>query len=992
MRYLITLLLAALSLNAVGQTNQNYNPDYDNDGAISVNDLLGFLSIFGDIWASEDVIMGCTYPDAAAYNPLATMDDGSCSFTVDCACVLNGSSTLDNCGTCDDDTSNDCTQDCSGTWGGTSVLDECGVCGGGGIAVGECDCEGNILDECGICGGLGIAEGECDCDGNVLDECGICGGSGIPDGDCDCDGNVLDECGICGGLGIAEGECDCDGNVLDECGICGGDGASCDCDVPTNDECAGATVLVTGDTYTGSTCCASQESVDIPWGEFGIAYGVWFTFNSENFEVFYFSATTSQYPLNLGFMGSGDCATVSPGLACQGFSQTCSGVSDVLYDLEPNTNYYALIWTTDINTCTDFEFSINGAIFDCTDATATNYNPAATHDDGTCDFTGVVPANDICDNAEALVCNSVTVGSTGGATILGSPIGVAGCETAPGTGVWYSFVGDGQLHNLSTCGSAIDSKINIYTADVDCGGGGIDVPPADACGEGLVTVHYSVGNGSWDSEISWTLSDASGEVASGGAPVTGSVCLPEGDYTLMMTDSYGDGWNGGSATFTNGLGEVIGFFSLDTGSAGSGTLNVASYSMDPFYQAGDFICFASASSNVSSVCTYYDENDVYVNPDYENDVSLEFVSSVGTIYYVLVGSEGAAGTFDITFDCAPIVEGCMDDIACNFDPLANFSSDTCEFSTCAGCMDAAACNYDSLAAYEDGSCVYEFDECGVCGGSGYTDECGTCDNDPSNDCIPDCNGDLGGTAVLDECGVCGGDNSSCVFECGNQFPYQGYDYNTVQIGEQCWFSENLRATSYNDGTLISEVTDDVMWSALDSGARCSYQNDLTLAETYGYLYNGYTAISSLNICPVGWRVPTDWDGTGNSNAEGFDFGDLSVFIQNQGYELSEVGIALKSTLGWPMDDQATDEFGFTAIAGGFRTSQGEFTDIEDTGMWWSSSVNTWYGANDNGQVVFPNSSGLPPVPTGRAIMSGATAFYLSIYHTRVGRSIRCVEE
>ena len=34
------------------------------------------------------------------------------------------------------------------------------------------------LDECGVCGGDGIALGDCDCDGNVLDACGVCGGDG----------------------------------------------------------------------------------------------------------------------------------------------------------------------------------------------------------------------------------------------------------------------------------------------------------------------------------------------------------------------------------------------------------------------------------------------------------------------------------------------------------------------------------------------------------------------------------------------------------------------------------------------------------------------------------------------------------------------------------------------------------------------------------------------------------------------------------------------
>jgi hypothetical protein len=57
MRYLITLLFAALSLNAVGQTNQNYNPDYDADGVIGVSDILGILSTFGDTWDSGDTMV-----------------------------------------------------------------------------------------------------------------------------------------------------------------------------------------------------------------------------------------------------------------------------------------------------------------------------------------------------------------------------------------------------------------------------------------------------------------------------------------------------------------------------------------------------------------------------------------------------------------------------------------------------------------------------------------------------------------------------------------------------------------------------------------------------------------------------------------------------------------------------------------------------------------------------------------------------------------------
>jgi hypothetical protein len=67
------------------------------------------------------------------------------------------------------------------------------------------------------------------------------------------------------------------------------------------------------------------------------------------------------------------------------------------------------------------------------------------------------------------------------------------------------------------------------------------------------------------------------------------------------------------------------------------------------------------------------------------------------------------------------------------------------------------------------------DECGVCGGDNSScadcagvingnsvlDNCNICDSDLSNDCVPDCAGTWGGSSVDDECGVCGGNNSTC---------------------------------------------------------------------------------------------------------------------------------------------------------------------------------------------------------------------------------------
>ena len=100
-----------------------------------------------------------------------------------------------------------------------------------------------------------------------------------------------------------------------------------------------------------------------------------------------------------------------------------------------------------------------------------------------------------------------------------------------------------------------------------------------------------------------------------------------------------------------------------------------------------------------------------------------------------------------------------------------------------GCMDQTACNYDSKTTDNDGSCFYMEDkdwcdcsgnaiDCdGVCGGENLFDFCGVCGGDnfcngiekitPSGDSY--CLGsevDFGGSDI-DECGVCDGNGTTC---------------------------------------------------------------------------------------------------------------------------------------------------------------------------------------------------------------------------------------
>lgn len=162
----------------------------------------------------------------------------------------------------------------------------------------------------------------------------------------------------------------------------------------------------------------------------------------------------------------------------------------------------------------------------------------------------------------------------------------------------------------------------------------------------------------------------------------------------------------------------------------------------------------------------------------------------------------------------------------------------------------------------------------------------------------------------------------------------GNVYNTVSIGTQTWMAENLKVTTYNDGTSIPNVTDATEWSQLhETGALCDYENTPSYSETYGKLYNWY-AVNTGKLCPTGWHVPTDAEWTTLINYLGGD--DVA------GGKLKETGIM---HWGWG-NNGATNETGFTALPSGYREFAGTFYSLTDYGCWWSaterSAATAWH--------------------------------------------------
>ena len=70
----------------------------------------------------------------------------------------------------------------------------------------------------------------------------------------------------------------------------------------------------------------------------------------------------------------------------------------------------------------------------------------------------------------------------------------------------------------------------------------------------------------------------------------------------------------------------------------------------------------------------------------------------------------------------------------------------------------------------------------------------------------------------------------------------------------------MPSTSHHDADLkIDQIRDNLDWKNFNKGAWCYYENDEFNNDKYGKLYNWYAAMSSRNICPSGWRVPSNED-------------------------------------------------------------------------------------------------------------------------------------
>jgi uncharacterized protein (TIGR02145 family) len=164
----------------------------------------------------------------------------------------------------------------------------------------------------------------------------------------------------------------------------------------------------------------------------------------------------------------------------------------------------------------------------------------------------------------------------------------------------------------------------------------------------------------------------------------------------------------------------------------------------------------------------------------------------------------------------------------------------------------------------------------------------------------------------------------------------GRKYRTAQIGNQTWMAENLRFNVNGS------------WCYEDSADSCA---------KYGRLYDWNMAMSA---CPKGWHLPSK--------------NEWREMVATAGSLTG--GTKLKSESGWKDDGSGTDTYGFSALPGGRRGSDGRFRSAGKYGYWWTA-------AKHSGGV-------------GNAYYRSIDCNYSNVYEDyrdkSIGYSVRCIKE
>lgn len=182
---------------------------------------------------------------------------------------------------------------------------------------------------------------------------------------------------------------------------------------------------------------------------------------------------------------------------------------------------------------------------------------------------------------------------------------------------------------------------------------------------------------------------------------------------------------------------------------------------------------------------------------------------------------------------------------------------------------------------------------------------------------------------------------------GTMTDIDGNEYKTICIGRQEWMAENLKTSTYNNGTAIPNVTAAGAWQSNTLGAHCVYSNSAANKDIYGCLYNWYAVNRRASsgseetlLAPEGWRVPSmnDWNTLMNHL--------ISQQYAYGGVEENLIGKAMASTTLWNesavegavgYELNSNNTALFNMVPSGYRTNRGTYSRRGERAYFWSTS-------------------------------------------------------
>ena len=173
--------------------------------------------------------------------------------------------------------------------------------------------------------------------------------------------------------------------------------------------------------------------------------------------------------------------------------------------------------------------------------------------------------------------------------------------------------------------------------------------------------------------------------------------------------------------------------------------------------------------------------------------------------------------------------------------------------------------------------------------------------------------------------------------CGGQstYNYNGAVYRLAEIGDQCWFADNLRSASFQNGDPITYANNGGAWTSFGSPRRGVRDNNDALAAQQGYFYNFPAITDARGLCPAQYRVPTTTD-FNNMVAQ-----VIQLYGSNDNALFRAPG-----TLGnggfWNGDAfvSGSNLSGFTGQPWGWRSNSGNDDALYTATSFWTSSTNS----------------------------------------------------